>query len=268
MSGGIQVDNTDVSVTCACKVAEDENKESSSEQTNDPLNSKSVASNQPAVGKYRPPFQAKQSACCNCACGKSKRQGKDMPPGAGRDNSTVKKRTCFHCGTPGHIARNCPNRAYVPYYAQGWQNASRGRHSKRYPSRSRSDIDDWNAKKAKNSTPKAKHPTHKAKNLNPKGKKGMPAKKPSSRDAPVKPRPVRSKSSRQSASSSKSSTEPPIRSKKKWVKPNYKWVPKAHSPKSTNDSNISTSSVCDKQVMSWERVLCKDDKGRPSFKMD
>ena len=46
VSGGvINVENTDVSVTCAGKVAEDENKESSSEQTNDPLSSKFVASN-------------------------------------------------------------------------------------------------------------------------------------------------------------------------------------------------------------------------------
>ena len=184
-----------------------------------------------------------------------------MPPEVGRDNSPVKKRTCFHCGTPGHIARNCPNRAYVPYYAQGWQNAPRGRYSKRNPSRSRSDNSDWNAQKAKNQTPKDKHP-------NPKGKKEMSANKPSSRDAPVKPRPVRSKSSRQTASSSKASVEAPIGSNKKWVKPEYRWVPKVKTPKSSNDSNISSSSVCDKQDMSWERVSCVDEKGRPSFKMD
>ena len=110
--------------------------------------------------------------------------------------------------------------------------------------------------------------THKAKNPNPKGKKEMSANKPNPRDDPVKQRPVRSKSSQRPTSRSKASTEPPIRSKKKWVKPNYKWVPKAHSPKSSNDSNISTSSVCDKQDMSWEKVPCVDDKGRPSFKMD
>ena len=112
--------------------------------------------------------------------------------------------------------------------------------------------------KAKNSTPKAKHP-------NPKGKKEMSAKKPNPRDAPVK---LKSKSSQRPTSRSKASTEPPIISKKKWVKPNYKWVLKAQSPKSTNDSNVSMYSVCDKQDMSWERVTCKDDKGRTSFKMD
>ena len=122
--------------------------------------------------------------------------------------------------------------------------------------------------KAKNSTPKAKNQTPMDKNQTPKNKKGMLAQKSSSRDAPVKPRPVRSKSSRQPASSSKSSAEAPIGSNKKWVKPEYRWVPKVKTPNSSNDSNISLSFVCDKQDMSWERVPCKDDKGRPSFKMD
>ena len=137
-----------------------------------------------------------------------------MPPGEGTNNFIVKKKTCFHCGTPGHIAKNCPNRAYVPYYAQGWQNASKGRFSKRNPSRSHSRNGDWNAQKAKNQS-------HKAKNQNPKGKKGMSAKKPNPRDAPMK---SKSKSYQRPTSNSKSSVEAPIRSKKKWVKPNYKWV--------------------------------------------
>ena len=98
---------------------------------------------------------------------------------------------------------------------------------------------------------KGKSSTPKAKKSNPKVKKGMSAKKPNPIEAPVKPK---SKSYQRPTSRSKTSTEPPIRSKKKWVKPNYKWVPKAHSPKSSNDSNISTSSVCYKQDMSWEKV--------------
>lgn len=130
----------------------------------------------------------------------------------------MKKKTCFHYGTPGRIARNCPNRAYVPYYAQGWQNAPIGRYSKRNPSRSRLDHDDWNPQNAKNSTPKAKNQTSKDKNQNPKGNKGMSAKKSKPRDASVK---SKSKSSQRPTSRSKASTEPPIRSKKKWVKPNY-----------------------------------------------
>ena len=64
---------------------------------------------------------------------------------------------------------------------------------------------DWNAQKDKNQNPKVK--------------KGMSAKKPNQRDAPVK---SKSKSSQRPTSRSKASIEPPIRSKKKWVKPNYK----------------------------------------------
>ena len=174
--------------------------------------------------------------------------------GTGRNNFYMKKQTCFHRGTPGHIARNCPNRAHVPYYAQGWQNAPRGRYPKRSPSRSQLCKGDWN--------------TQKGKNQNSKVKKGMSAKKSNPRDVLVKPRSVRSKSSQRSASSSKSSAKAPIQSNKKWVKPNYKWVPNVYFPKSSNDSNISTSYVCDKQDMSWERVPCKDDKDQLSFKMD
>ena len=78
----IEMTDTNDSTSCAGKVVEDENKEniinSSSVdsvdcQTNVSLNSEFVASNsvtlnQPVVGKYRPPKQAKQSACCKCAC--------------------------------------------------------------------------------------------------------------------------------------------------------------------------------------------------------
>ena len=166
----------------------------------------------------------------------------------------MKKRTCFHCGTPGHISINCSNRTYVPYYAQGWNNATRGRFYKRNPSRPCSVNGDRNAKKGKNQTLKVK--------------KEMPAKKPNSKDAPMKPRPVKAKPSQRPVSSSKTSIEASIRSNRKWVKPNYKWVKKVHTPKSSNDSNISSSSICDKKDMSWERITCTNDKGQPSFKMD
>ncbi|XP_052620524.1 uncharacterized protein LOC128126684 [Lactuca sativa] len=135
------------------KVAEDENKENTIEQTNISLNSEYVASNstasdKPVVSKYMPPIPANQGVCCKCACANNKRQGMDTPPGTGRNNFTVKKKTCFHCGTSGQIALNCPNRAYVPYYAQGWQNVQGGRFYKRNHSRSCSDNGDWNAQKA------------------------------------------------------------------------------------------------------------------------
>nr|KAJ0217334.1 hypothetical protein LSAT_V11C300136930 [Lactuca sativa] len=108
----IKCGKTDVSFknyTASSKVAEDENKESTTEQTNVSLSSESVASNlvasdQPAVEKYRPSNQVKQPTCCKCACGNNQRQGVDTPLGAGRNNFTVKKKACFHCGTPVHIA--------------------------------------------------------------------------------------------------------------------------------------------------------------------
>ncbi|MFS7979205.1 putative transcription factor interactor and regulator CCHC(Zn) family [Helianthus anomalus] len=37
----------------------------------------------------------------------------------------VKKQTCYNCGIPGHIVRNCTHRPYVPYYKQNQRVASR-----------------------------------------------------------------------------------------------------------------------------------------------
>ncbi len=82
---------------------------------------------------------------CSCACGKF--YGSGQSP-----DFYLKKQTCFNCGIAGHIARNCPHRPYVPYYAQKGENVSRGSSSKRNPSQSRSDGD-WNADKDKRSKP-------------------------------------------------------------------------------------------------------------------
>ncbi|XP_023744613.1 uncharacterized protein LOC111892802 [Lactuca sativa] len=41
-----------------------------------------VTSDQPVVGIYKPPKQAKSTTCCNCSCGNNKKQGKDTPPRA------------------------------------------------------------------------------------------------------------------------------------------------------------------------------------------
>ena len=51
VSGGIQVEYTNVSTSYTGKVAEDENKENTTEQTSDSLNSKYVASNYVAPNK-------------------------------------------------------------------------------------------------------------------------------------------------------------------------------------------------------------------------
>ena len=77
---GVDLNNTNTSTSCAGKVTEDENKERTTEQTNESLNSESVASNsaisdQPAVEKYRPLIPTQQSSCGKCACGNNKRQG-------------------------------------------------------------------------------------------------------------------------------------------------------------------------------------------------
>ncbi|KAL7609627.1 uncharacterized protein LOC122197164 [Lactuca sativa] len=165
------------------------------------------------------------------------------------NNFYVKKQTCFQCGTIGHITRNFPHHLYVSYYQHGWQNLPRGRFSKRNPSRSHSRNGDWNTKKAKNQTSQ--------------DEKGMSDKKPNSRDGSIKQR-----SSRRPVSSSKPCDKASIRSNKKWIKPNYRWAPKVHTTKSSNDSNTSSSSVSDKQDMSWDRVPWVDDNGELSFIMD
>ena len=94
--------------------------------------------NRPVVSKYSPPKHVKKTTNYKCACG----HNLDMQPWTSDNNPYVKKQTCFHCGTPGNIAINCPNCAYVPYYAQGRQNISRGRSLKRNSSRSCSNDGD------------------------------------------------------------------------------------------------------------------------------
>jgi len=152
-TGSECVNDTDVSTSCAGSELVDNGKRQ------DKINSKI----------HKPVYFVKPSEKCSCSCGHSLKQNQTRTksqnqsrtkfhnqsrtksqsygPGPCLDQYPLKRQTCFNCGIPGHIARNCPHRAYVPYYVHGWQNVPTGRSSK--SSRSRSRDGDWNAKKAK-----------------------------------------------------------------------------------------------------------------------
>ena len=167
----MKVNESNASTSCADSVLvedwdeEDENVSSSSNTnilSHVVLNSNANIS---TVAKYKPKKFVRQSDKCACTCGNSGKQ-KQIPkrdpqtsqrPRPSPNHIVLKRQTCFNCGTPGHIARNCPHRPYIPYYAQNWQNVPRRKSSKRRnSSRSCSSDGDWNADKAKNQTSRAK----------------------------------------------------------------------------------------------------------------
>ena len=151
-----------------------------------------------------------------------------------------------------------PHRAYVPYYAQGQQNMSRGRSTKKNHSRSRSDGD-WNADKAKRQKAMVKRD-----------------RTPGSSQGSSSSSHLRKKPKATGGPNSKSSAEKPIRLNNNVLKPNYQWVPKsklsklpkAQKSKSSDIPVKSSNILSDPQVMSWESVLTVDSDGKPSVKID
>ena len=149
------MNDTNASTSCADQVLvedwveEDENDSSSVENSSNsnilsPVVSKNCVtqdanSEKQTVEKYKPKKFVKRTKCtCSCDCGNPSKQN-SFGPRPSPDHIVLKRQTCFNCGTPGHIARNCPHRPYVPYYAQNWQNVPRRKSSKRrnsYMSRS------------------------------------------------------------------------------------------------------------------------------------
>jgi Zinc knuckle len=330
-AGSEKVNVTDASASCGGKESvHDEHKQNSVDsETNDLVSDVS----QTSMNKDIKPVSAaipepivfvkpgfKSECPCKCNCTKSEQtktksqnqtrtksqnqprtQSQSFGPGPSPNSFYLKRQTCFNCGIPGHIARNCPNRPYVPYYAQDWQNVSRGSSSNENPSRSRSRDDEWNVNKAINqhyeqdwiSVPSGRvfrrHPScsrsngdwnvDKAKRQKAKDNRDMTW---NSRDGKTKPNSVRSKSSQSSFHSShlqnkprvkgtpnsKSSVAAPIRSNHNFIKPNYRWVPKGSMSKLSKTPVNSLHSISDQQDMSWEKVISVDTNGKPSVRMD
>nr|KAJ0223300.1 hypothetical protein LSAT_V11C200055610 [Lactuca sativa] len=141
----IEVNDTNVSTLCADQVkvhdghdqntnnscsadndskARDEvnNSNASTSCTNKELvhDGKSCDADTLTMKKPKPQKSVKEFVKCSYACaGESPLKQNSFGQGPSDNLIYMKRRTCFNCGTPGHIVRNCPDRVYVPYYGQG-----------------------------------------------------------------------------------------------------------------------------------------------------
>lgn len=226
--------------------------------------------NGPAVSKRSPPRQVKQNVNCRCTCG----HNLVSQPGTSNNHLYMKKQTCFHCGTPGYIAKNYLNRAYTPYYTQGRQDVARGRSVKRNSSRSRSSDGNWNTNNDRKQVIKEnKDKTILKKNsrdnlMKPNLIKSRSVSPKLSHGSPYRYRWIPKRSNIKDKKISKSNVKASIYVSNKFIKSNYIWVPNGNADQSSHHPLNSSSTIFDSKDMVWKEVKYLDGHSQPSVSMD